>query len=140
MMRLTRRETSRVELEKIRLPLVAMIDVILFLLFYFIIAGNLAAEEAALSTTLGSAEGRASSALQSQILVIEPREGGWQYRMGDRVMGTREELAGVLDRLPRDAGVIVKPSPGVPVAATAEAVQVAKDAGFTRISYVVAGS
>jgi biopolymer transport protein ExbD len=140
MMRLTRRETSRVELEKIRLPLVAMIDVILFLLFYFIIAGNLAAEEAALSTTLGSAQGRSTSALQPQILEIEGREGGWQYRMGERVMASREELAGVLDRLPREAGIIVRPSAAVPVAATAEAVQVAKDAGFTRISYVVAGT
>jgi len=139
-MRLTRRETSRVEMEKIRLPLVAMIDVILFLLFYFIVAGNLAAEEASLSTTLGSAEGRSNSALQSQILIIESRDGLAVYRMGERVMTTREELASVLDRLPRDAGIIVKPSPEVPVAATAAAVQVAKDAGFTRISYVVAGS
>ena len=69
-MRLTRRESSRVEMEKIRLPLVAMIDVILFLLFYFIVAGNLAAEEATLSTTLGSAEGRSNSTLQSQVLEI----------------------------------------------------------------------
>ena len=138
-MRLTRRESSRVELEKIRLPLVAMIDVILFLLFYFIIAGNLAAEEATLSTTLGSAEGRSNSTLQSQVLEIVSVNGVAVFRMGERVMGTREELAAVLDRLPREAGIIVKPSPEVPVAATATAVQVAKDAGFTRISYVVAG-
>lgn len=139
-MRLTRREAGRFELERARLPLIAMIDVVMFLLFYFIIAGNIAAEEALLSTTLGTAEGRSTSLLQSQTLIIEIQGGAVVYRMGDRVMADRASLAAVLDRLPREAGIIVRPSPTVPVEATATAVQVARDAGFTRISYLVAGS
>ncbi len=139
-MRLTRRESARFELEKARLPLVAFIDVILFLLFYFIIAGNIAAEEATLSTTLGTAQGRSTSLLQSQTLTIQIEGGLAVYRMGDREMRDRAGLASVLDRLPREAGIIVKPEPDVPVEAIAMAVQVAKDAGFTRISYVVGGS
>lgn len=139
-MRLTRRETSRFELEKTRLPLVAMIDVVMFLLFYFIIAGNIAAEEASLSTTLGASQGRSTSLLQSQTLLIELQNGVPVYRIGERIMADRAALASVLDLLPRDAGIIVKPAPDVPVEATATAVQVAKDAGFTRISYLVGGA
>ena len=138
-MRLTTRESSRVELHKIRLPLIAMIDVILFLLFYFVISGNMAAQERALSTTLGASQGQSSSLLQSQMLLIESQNGAVVYRIGDRTLTDRAGLAAVLSALPREAGIIVRPSAEVPVAATAEAVQVAKDAGFTRISYLVAG-
>lgn len=138
-MRLNRRASRRFELESIRLPLIGMINVVMFLLLYFIIAGSIAAEEAALSTTLGAAQGRSSSLLQSQVLIIEMREGEPVFRIGDLVMSERAALADVLGRLPRDAGIIVRPAPDVPVEATAAAVQVAKDAGFVRISYLVSG-
>lgn len=139
-MRLTRREGSRFELEKARLPLVAFIDVVLFLLLYFVLAGNLAAEEQILSTTLGASQGRSQSLLQSQMLIIEVQNGQVVYRIGERVMPDRQSLASVLRQLPHDAGIIVRPSPEVPVEATAAAVQEAKDAGFDRISYLVGGA
>lgn len=139
-MRLTRSHGGKFELEKVRLPLVAFIDVVLFLLLYFVISGNMAAEEQILSTTLGASQGRSQSLLQSQMLVIEIQNGLVVYRIGERVMPDREALAGVLAQLPHDAGIIVRPSPEVPVEATAAAVQEAKNAGFTRISYLVGGA
>jgi biopolymer transport protein ExbD len=59
-MRMTsRRRTGLLELSEMRLPLIALIDVILFLLMYFLLAGSMEAEERELAATLGS--GRATA-------------------------------------------------------------------------------
>ena len=47
-----RRNSGLLELAEMRLPLIALIDVILFLLMYFLLAGSLEAEERELATHL----------------------------------------------------------------------------------------
>ncbi|HEX2836783.1 MAG TPA: biopolymer transporter ExbD [Phycisphaerales bacterium] len=140
-MRLSRRRSGRLEVEDLRLPLIALIDVVLFLLFYFIIAGTMAGAEAELPTALGtsrSGQGQSSS-LQPQVLSIVWVTGSGgahaEYKMGQRTMRERRTLANVLNALPKDVGIIIRPSPDVPVEATATAIQLARDAGFRRISY-----
>ena len=49
-----RRRAGLLEPSEMRLPLIALIDVILFLLMYFLLAGSLEAEERELPTALGS--------------------------------------------------------------------------------------
>lgn len=122
-----------------RLPIVALLDVVLFFLLYFIVAGSLAPLEGELAATLSTDRkggGAGSSALTAQVLRIEPAEGGARYRMGDRVMGTRDELLAVLRALPKEPGVVIKSADDVAVRWAATAVQCAKDAGFTKVSYV----
>src|SRR5689334_21963474 len=55
---------------KYRLPLIALIDVVLFLLLYFMVAGTLAPEEAELSAALRSEKGAGGKALDLQPQVI----------------------------------------------------------------------
>lgn len=137
-MKFLRREDRRFELEKVRLPLVALIDVVLFLLFYFMIAGTLAGEESQLASALRTdkpGKGRGSD-LQTQVLYVEPGAGGPRFRLGDRAVEQRPALAVLLKQLPKDGGIIVKVSPQVQVDAAAAALQACKDAGFQKVSYV----
>lgn len=123
-----------------RLPLVAFIDVILFLLLYFVFAANLAPEESRLGSSLrtDSKGGAQSSGLLPQVLVVESFNGKARYRMGDRVMDTRATLDELLNRLPKAAGLVVRVQNDVSVEAAAAALAAGKRAGFTRISYVPA--
>ncbi len=133
----------------IRLPLTAFIDVVLFILIYFLIAGSLAPEEAELASGLRvekkalSATGAADSAsvadLSPQVVSVEPGPSGKPvYRMGSRVLTSRRELEVLLRELPKQQGVIIKVPGTVTVDAAAAALQAAHDSGFTRISYVPA--
>jgi biopolymer transport protein ExbD len=60
-----RKQSRRLDPASLRLPLIALIDVVLFLLFYFIIAGNLAAEEGELASTLKTSSGGTPAATRS---------------------------------------------------------------------------
>src|SRR5262245_56848197 len=126
------------------LPLVALLDVIFFMLLYFMAAGTLAAPDAELQSAIatdrkGAGQG---SDLQSQILYVEagPSSGGepgaTRYRLADRVMKDKAETRKVLERLPKEPGFVVKVADDVPVAAAASALQACRDAGFVRVSYV----
>ncbi len=134
-----RRRSSRFDPEKVRLPLVALIDVVLFLLFYFMIAGSAAGQESELSTALATAGtgGSGAARMQPQVLAVTMSNGRATYSIGQRTISTRASLEGLLKVLPKESGIIVKPASDVPVEAIAAAVQVAKDAGFLKISYVM---
>ncbi len=121
-----------------RLPLIALIDVVLFILLYFIIAGSFGGTESDLPATVGGEQTGAGSGtrLSAQVLNVEPEAGAVRYRMGSRVMKDRAELAAVIGQLPREPGLVVRVADAVPVSAAAVALQTAHDAGFTRISYV----
>lgn len=137
-MKFLRRQDRRFELESVRLPLVALIDVVLFILFYFMIAGSLAGEESQLSSALRTdkpGKGRGSD-LQTQVLFVEPGAAGPRFRLGDRAVQDRAALSVLLKQLPREGGIVVKVSPQVQVDAAAAALQACKDAGFQKVSYV----
>lgn len=122
-----------------RLPLVALIDVVLFLLMYFLIASHFNAPESRLETTLktdSKGGGSAGVDLRPTVLRVVNEGGKVKFRMGDRVMNDRESLTAVLTELPKQGGVVVKVANDVPVSGAAAALQAAKDAGFTKISYV----
>jgi biopolymer transport protein ExbD len=137
-MKFTRSEDRRFAIEKVRLPLVALIDVVLFLLLYFMIAGTLAGDESLLASSLKTDKrgaGRGSD-LQAQILFVEAGSQGAQFRLGDRVVTDKAGLASILRLLPRENGIVVKVAPQVAVEGAAAALQACKDAGFQRVSYV----
>lgn len=138
-MKFTRSEDRRFALEKVRLPLVALIDVVLFLLLYFMIAGTLSGEEAQLSSSLRTdrpGKGKGSN-LVNQILYVESAGGGGtRFRLGDRVVTDKAGLAGLLRQLPKDSGINVKVAPQVTVEAAASALQACRDGGFEKVSYV----
>src|SRR5881628_2900349 len=120
-MKFLRREDRRFEMEKVRLPLIALIDVVLFLLLYFMIAGTMAGQESLLASSLrtdkpGKGQG---SDLQSQILYVETAAGATRFRLGDRSVQDKAGLVVLLKQLPRENGIIVKVSPQVRVEAAA---------------------
>src|SRR5262245_56204537 len=80
-----------------RLPLVALIDVVLFLLFYFMVAGTFSGEESALSATLGTdAKRRAQPGdLQPQVLSVKSQGGKVVYQIGDRVVENDAAMRGL---------------------------------------------
>ncbi len=136
-MRLSRTR-SRIDPASLRLPLIALIDVILFILLYFMLAGTLAAEEADLATALRTEKGKpaAASDLIPQSLVVESVGGTPQFRLGERAVTDRASLVAMLSQLRKEMGVVIRVHGDVPVASAAMAVQACKDAGFTKVSYV----
>ncbi|MFN0012526.1 MAG: ExbD/TolR family protein [Phycisphaerales bacterium] len=123
-----------------RLPLIALIDVVLFILLYFIIAGTFGGDESDLAATLTAdrAAGGSGSKLSAQVLNVETSGGLVRFRLGSRVMTDRAALTSVVGSLPKEPGLVVRVANDVPVGAAAAALQAAHDAGFTRISYVPA--
>jgi biopolymer transport protein ExbD len=123
-----------------RLPLVALIDVVLFLLLYFMIGASFSEPESQLASALkGDATGRGAAAnLIPQILNVERSEKGPVFRIGERIMTDRAGLVAVLTQLPKDGGVFVRVRGDVAVDAVALALQACKDSGFKKISYVPA--
>ncbi|MFN5943758.1 MAG: ExbD/TolR family protein [Phycisphaerae bacterium] len=136
-MNLSKGRSRRISIEAMRLPLVALIDVVLFLLFYFMVAGDIASSEAELQTTLATQQGAGANAssLQTQIVDVKMDNGVPVYRVGARTVRTSSTLTNILGNLPRDMGVIIRVDDNVPVEAAAIAVQAATDAGFTKITY-----
>ncbi len=132
------RSRYRLDPASIRLPLIALIDVILFILLYFMLAGTLAPEEADLSTALRADKGSGARAadLLPQELFVEMAAGAVRFRLGERSMADRESLVGVLRQLPKENGVVIRVSGEVTIAAAATAVQACKDSGFVKVSYV----
>lgn len=133
------KRVRRTEFDIPKLPLVALIDVVFFLLLYFIMAGNLAAVEANLESSLKTDKrsGGAASNLVPQIVNIEGgADGGGLFRLGERTMTDKRALTDVLRSLTKEGGVVVRVSGSAPTHAVATALQACRDAGFTKISYV----
>lgn len=137
-MRMTaRRNSGLLELSEMRLPLIALIDVILFLLMYFLLAGSLESEERELAATLGSGSPVAGDSGGFTAQVVEV---GWDgrravFRIGARPSMGRDAMVEVLRALPKEPGVVVRVSDAVPVSDAAGALQACRDAGFTRVAY-----
>lgn len=134
------RTRRRLDPASIRLPLIALIDVILFILLYFMLAGTLADAEADLATTLRTEKGGAPATadMTPQTLYVESAgaAGSAQFRVGERVAADRDSLVRVLTQLRKEMGLIIRVKGDVPVSAAAAAIQAAKDAGFAKVSYV----
>jgi biopolymer transport protein ExbD len=134
----TRAQDRRFSIDKVRLPLVALIDVILFLLIYFVMAGTLAGEEAQLAAALKTDKkgSGAGSDLAPQVVYVDVVAGVPKFRLGDRIFPDRASLSPVLAQLPKGNGIVVRVGGAAPVEAAASALQACKDAGFQKVSYV----
>ncbi len=121
-----------------RLPLIALIDVVLFILLYFIIAGTFGGAESDLAATLAAdrSGGGSGSKLSAQVLNVESSGGLVRFRLGSRVIADPAELAAIVASLPKEPGLVVRVANNATVGAAARALQAAHNAGFTRISYV----
>jgi biopolymer transport protein ExbD len=132
-----KRGKRRLSIESMRLPLVALIDVVLFLLFYFMVAASIDGGESQLPMTIATRQARgAGSSMQAQIVDVRSFGSSAMYVVGDRSVTTQEELRKVISGLSTDVGIIIRVEGEVSVEAAAMAVQAATDAGFTQISYV----
>lgn len=121
-----------------RLPLVAFIDVVLFLLLYFVVATSVNPPEGQLGAALrtDSKGGGQAASLTPQILRVESDGSGVVFKMGDRTVQTADGLLALLKQLPKEAGIVVRVAGNVPVDAAAAAVSAGRQAGFVKISYV----
>lgn len=126
----------------LRLPLIALIDVVLFLLFYFMVAGTLASEEAtlgaAVKTQAASGMKGAPGEISTFTLSIDLSGKNVVFHVGSREFKDQQALTTLLSQLNKSGGVIVRAAPNVPVSAIAMGIQSAKDAGFSRVSFVPA--
>lgn len=128
---------SRGQTEAIpRLPITAFLDVVLFLLFYFLLAGNLADIEAELPSGLKTERQSGRSDLSPQVVHVRSDGGRPAFQIGERVLGDRASLAAILTQLPKDQGVFVKVAGSASVEAAAAALQACRDAGFSKVNYV----
>lgn len=125
------------QLTEMRLPLIALIDVILFLLMYFLLAGTLEAEERELASTLGSGRDTTgdTGGFTPQVIDAVFTAGGTQFRLATRTARNRDALTELLRLLPREPGIVVRVADDVPVGDAAAALQACRDAGFTKIAY-----
>lgn len=123
----------------ISLSMTSMIDATFLLLAYFIFTTVAGDQESQLMADVSAARsGTGASALSPQIVDVEVDGSGTLFRIGSHAVRTREELTGVLKKLPHDIGVVVRVHAGPDVGAVAAAMQAAQDAGFTKVSYVAA--
>lgn len=115
-----------------------MIDVTFLLLVFFLISTSQTPPESALAPGLQaiSAEGGASADLEQQSVELVISNGAPAYRVGSRLVRDRESLASILETLPRGPGIFVKGSGDVDTGFAAAALQVCRDAGFTKVTYV----
>jgi biopolymer transport protein ExbD len=142
MLHIRRKGRGSIDPALIRLSIIPMVDVVLVLLLYFVMEGSLAPAEGKLSSALAaqrSGPGAGTTDMTAQVLRVDMVAGKTRYRIGGREMFTREDLASVLGALPKAPGIIVQVSDDAPVQAAATALQSARNAGFTKVSYV-AGS
>lgn len=119
------------------LPLTSMIDVVFLLLIFFLVTANFAQQEHKLPAALQTEGGGVrASELQPQIIEIELQDGQSVYTIGQVRCLNRASIEAVLTKLPKDPGIAIKAAPDVPIQSIATALQAARNAGFTRRSYV----
>jgi biopolymer transport protein ExbD len=139
-MKFSRPEDRRFAPGRIRLPLVAMVDVVLFLLLYFLVVGTLAGEEGHLPSAVTTERPQATRAadLQPQIVYVEAQGDAVVFRIGEHIARDKAALTEVLRQLPQEGGVVVRVAGQVQVDHAAAALQACNDAGFRKVSYVPA--
>ncbi len=139
-MKLARRHHGLTGMTRGMLPMTPMIDVVFLLLIFFIVTVSASTPESDLASTLKpqSENQGAAADFQPQIISVV-REGDMVfYRLGSHQLSSRNELARLLQELPKASGIVVKVSNSVPVEAAVGVLQTCKDAGFTKVSYVPA--
>ncbi len=138
-MRLSSDRPSRLDPGSIRLSLIALIDVVLFLLFYFVISYSVSAEESQLATGFAK-PGQSDSPMEPQVVIVSQVQERTEFRIGSHQFTDRAQLTELLRTLPKEPGVVIKAAPDAPVSATAAAVQAGRDAGFTNVRFAISAA
>jgi len=120
------------------LQMTPMIDVVFLLLIFFLVSTTQTPPESHLSSALQAERATSSQAadFEPQIIEVGIFEGRAGYRLGDRVARTRAQLLEIIEQLPRDVGVFVKGDGDVPTHWAATALQICRNAGFRKLTYV----
>ena len=130
---------SRTRVDRLALNLASMIDVTFLLLVYFIVSTVMARPEDQLTSSIQTRDSETSGAevdYQPQVIEVVQLKGRSTYIIGDRMLHDLPSLTRVLEDLPKEIGVFVRVSPGIPVEFALAAVQSARDAGFQQVTYV----
>jgi biopolymer transport protein ExbD len=115
----------------------SMIDATFLLLAYFIFTTGVERREEQLAAALAARAAATATELRPQ--VIEVRGGtDTAFTVGSNAVATRDELRAILERLPKEAGLLVRGHDSASVASVAAAMQAASDAGFGEVAYASA--
>ena len=122
---------------RIVLSMTSMIDATFLLLAYFIFTAGVERREEQLAAVLAARAASQASELRPQ--VVEVRGGSAvPFTVGSNAVATRDELRSILQRLPKEAGLLVRGHDSASVASVAAAMQAATDAGFGEVAYAPA--
>jgi biopolymer transport protein ExbD len=131
-------KTKRKSVNHGALNLSSMIDVTFLLLIYFIVTTVIATPEDALSPSLKSEKSSRVNRdnFEPQIIQVTSIENQPIYQMGDRSFVDREQLFVLLEKLPKQPGLIFRVNDNVSVGFAIAAIQEARNAGFEKVTYV----
>lgn len=119
------------------LELTSMIDVIFLLLIYFILTSTYQLPESQLSPALQTdTSSAASQDLTPQVIVVGVHEGRPGFLLGSRIIRAKKPLTEALRELPLQQGLIIRASDAVTAKWASDALQAARDAGFSKVTYV----
>ena len=120
------------------LQITPMIDVVFLLLIYFLLSTSYNPPEAELVPALQTeqVEGGSAADLQPQIVRVDIFGDQPGFRLGERILRSRDELRAVLEQLPTEGGVFIEGTDRVTVRWATAAIQAGRDAGFDKVTYV----
>ena len=132
--------SKRRSLNRTALNLSSMIDVTFLLLIYFIVTTVFTPPEDVLSPALKVEEGASSQEqdFEPQIVTVVLRDSKPAYILGEQVIRDRLQFAELINKLPREPGIIIRVQDDVPVGFAVAAIQESRNAGFERVTYVPA--
>ncbi|MCA9300864.1 MAG: biopolymer transporter ExbD [Phycisphaerales bacterium] len=134
MMRFVTRDVRDVEGH---LPLTSLIDVVFLLLVFFLLTASIMPPEEEIASSLkADQEGRGAQDFTPQVVNVESVDGEPGFRIGERLVRTREHLEAIITELPKEQGVFVRVAGDVPMDAAAAALQACKNVGFSKVTYV----
>lgn len=120
------------------LQITAMIDVVFLLLIYFLLSTSYSPPESELVPALQTeqVEGGRAADLEPQVVRVDVFAGEPGFRIGERVLRSRDALREVLADLPKEGGVFIEGADRVSVRWATAAIQASRDAGFEKVTYV----
>ena len=132
--------SKRRSINRAALNLSSMIDVTFLLLIYFIVTTVFTPIEDTLSPALKLEDGTSSQEqdFEPQIVTVVIRDSKPAYLLGEQVIRDRQQFAEIINKLPRDPGIIIRVQDDVPVGVAVAAIQESRNAGFERVTYVPA--
>ncbi len=126
--------TPRRRAPMLALNLATMLDATFLLLAYFIVTAAVERPEERLEALLAGPSAASVSDLEPVVVEVRGEQGA-AFRVGERPVRDRRELREVLARLDVRTPIRVEVLDGPPVSLVAAALQTARDAGFTGVSY-----